>query len=291
MTFEQALRRSRLSSLPKNKNKCSSGPQSQVIYTTPAANYRRNFGLKRDMPTPLKSRYITTSKLDTEHGFTDYNQTGKSLILKRLQSLNTPMQPIPRKSRERAELSPLFYGSTATKSSTLIKPSAKDYQEWLKQHNYPNDKQHCEEFVNSRSNKINNSPMATAGSLYTLPGVLRNIPQGTTNQTEFKGRPLDKSGRMIAAAGVIGVNESPPPDFGNNSSNTLARTKIQPYVIERLRIDDERISMYVNTKRSQKLGIQSRQHRSSNFVQTGNEKESKKQAQEYFNSIMNTLYV
>lgn len=85
--FSNLLRSSRLSSLPKAvKAHAKNIPREQVVQTTPASKYRRDFGLKRAMPERMKTPYVTVKALDTMEGMTDYDfGSSYHLKLKRFQ--------------------------------------------------------------------------------------------------------------------------------------------------------------------------------------------------------------
>ena len=154
--FESLLGQSKLFNVNKpsaNNSDQQEGPMSrQVIFSTPASNHRKDFGLKRTMPRPLKSKYITLDNWDTKYGFTDYSPgSSKALVLKRINSLQAPVVPIyPRRNeyetgndqnKKIAYTSPLFAGSTSISlnstamiSNCLNKGSVnrKDFLTWLK---------------------------------------------------------------------------------------------------------------------------------------------------------------
>lgn len=116
--FGSILKKSRLSSLPSpirsnvekskalpgqgfNNRKASAKqsksihPTHQVITTTPASNYRNDWGLKRPLPTKRSSRFITLNKLDSETGLTDYNSGARyAMVLNRIKEFGQPVQPI-----------------------------------------------------------------------------------------------------------------------------------------------------------------------------------------------------
>lgn len=115
--FGIILNKSRLSSLPtpvscnvstgkalqgqplnrrnKSKQPKTSHPTHQVITTTPASNYRHDWGLKRPLPTSRNSRFITLNKLDSETGLTDFDSGARyAMTSKRIQEMQQPVQPI-----------------------------------------------------------------------------------------------------------------------------------------------------------------------------------------------------
>ncbi|CAN6674747.1 hypothetical protein TRVA0_063S00430 [Trichomonascus vanleenenianus] len=127
----------------KMKNQAEVGrirPSNQVVHTTPASNHRADYGLKRSMPQPLKSRYITVDNLDTVYGFTDYHPgASQALVLNRIRSLNIAPHPIPRTSDPGAQisatLSPLLSGDTPTGTQWTLnrphKPALDEFVRWV----------------------------------------------------------------------------------------------------------------------------------------------------------------
>lgn len=235
----------------------SSRPVRQVIYSTPASNHRRDYGLKRAMPKPLNSRYITVDNLDTPYGFTEYNPgSSKSLVRSRLQSLAQSSIPIPRKSRDRPELSPLLYGSSATHEHSfdpkLLQSLRSEFIQWLQSRSktltalYDNPRelerlaqQFLDETPASTSrNGPEYMPLGTAGLNYSLPGVVYNRPEGITATCHVPGRRLERNGHVVATAGVVAMSDVGGSTNVNNNweDKNRIRQNVENFAVKRLKI-------------------------------------------------------
>lgn len=119
--LETVLQQSRLASIAKPTSRGGSQksasnrskqhrlhPTQQVITTTPASNFRNNWGLKNDLPKKKRSPYITLNSIDV-NGLVDYDPgAGYTMTSRRIQELKTsiqPLIPIPSKNY----LSDFFY--------------------------------------------------------------------------------------------------------------------------------------------------------------------------------------
>lgn len=217
------------------------------------------------MPHSMHPNYITVKELDTPFGFADYSGgSSKALILNRLRSLNVAVTPVARRSRERPELSALFYGSTHTFDKH--KPPSQwfechslgiEFASWLRhQHRKePRDLRALsdlelgaiiDEFSSSTQKQkssakvIDQAPVATAGLSYTLPGCAFNTPQGITNISPVEGRILDRQGRMVAASGLVSVAELGSLALnsgGPGLAGIRARKQVHLFSVQQLRVD------------------------------------------------------
>ncbi|KAA8915092.1 hypothetical protein TRICI_002751 [Trichomonascus ciferrii] len=234
-----------------------SRPVRQVIYSTPASNHRRDYGLKRAMPKPLDSRYITVDNLDTPYGFTEYNPgSSKSLVRKRLQSLAQSSIPIPRKSKDRPELSPLLYGSSNTQEQKFdpkfLQSLRSEFIQWLQSQSktlqalYDNPRELerlAQQFldgtrIGSGSNEPEHAPLGTAGLNYSLPGVVYNQPEGITATRFVPGRRLERNGHVVATAGVVAMSDVGGSVNVNNNwdDKNRIRQNLENFTVKRLKI-------------------------------------------------------
>lgn len=265
--FSNLYRQSRLVQIAQpgstNADK-KSRPVRQVIHSTPASNHRREYGLKRAMPKALNSRYITVDKLDTPYGFTEYNPgSSKALIHNRLQSLAVSSIPIPRKSRENPDLSPLLFGDT--NATNMNHPQRKlrglrsEFIEWLRTrrrekrihrtlpalYDHPYElEQLARQFLSTRgsSHKPEREPIATAGMNYTLPGSVFNKPTGLTSTVRTPGRFIERNGSIVATSGVVAMSDMGGSHslnnnmFGTISDRARIRQKVADFDVRRLKV-------------------------------------------------------
>ncbi|ODV63726.1 mitochondrial 37S ribosomal protein bS1m ASCRUDRAFT_73524 [Ascoidea rubescens DSM 1968] len=128
-SFEALLGNSRIAQLPKvesffNIVKTKSVPTHQIIQTTSANLYRREWGLKSALPSKIKSKYIIVDQFDTIEHMTNFEKNGSfHWIKKRFQELQIPLI----RENETNSLNPLFmnpenlsnYKHTPTPSSSI----------------------------------------------------------------------------------------------------------------------------------------------------------------------------
>lgn len=100
-------------------------PTHQVLTTTPASHFRRDWGLKRPMPANNRARFITLEQMDTESGITAFESGAKyALIKKRIEELRQPVKPIlSRAGRDDSG------GGRTTRGDQLFMPLAQGSEE------------------------------------------------------------------------------------------------------------------------------------------------------------------
>jgi hypothetical protein len=219
-SFSQPLRHSKLVS-------CS---RDQIVRTTDSCKHRHNFGLK----APVKSRtnLINVRSLDSEHGFADISPGYRRyLVLKRMQSLNTPMHGTER----------LF-----TLQSTNV--DRKKFFHWLDEQRIDqldNNDVVKHKLVSAYISGLIARQVPNAGSIYSLPGCVQNTPNGLLLNSKIRGRVVDDSGRLVAAGGVIARTTSAV--FSKNKS-PFQRQEAQDFTVERLTMFDGKFDLILSSQ-------------------------------------------
>lgn len=220
--FSNLLRSSRLSSLPKTvKAHTKNIPKEQVVQTTPASFYRRDFGLKRAMPERMKTPFVTVKALDTTEGMTDYDfGSSYHLKVKRFQETGTAVTFMLNSTG-------LFSSSAENKTWANMTPqelkqvvlsSKGKRQEFIKWALENESKQLHEmleknegvravqrflqiqsaEGLNISAEKI--PVKGNAGLGYLLPGAIHNTPTGLLQQKPVLGRLVTSHTKQRRAA-------------------------------------------------------------------------------------------
>lgn len=107
--FSRLLKTSRLSALPKSKGRSRGRhyPTHQVVETRSAALDRNEWGLKYPIPSKVKSRYLSFTKLDSMEHMVDFEQNA-SFHLKRTRFQETGLVPEYETPRD----NPLFFDNS-----------------------------------------------------------------------------------------------------------------------------------------------------------------------------------
>ena len=190
-------------------------PTHQVITTTPASNFRHDWGLKRPLPTTRSSRFITLDSIDTETGLTDFNSGARyAMILNRIKELQQPVQPILSKhtlDKNTKNMGGSFFQSLQIEKSARsdqTSPSeihTKSFRAFLKNQGYTpelinnlvQDKPRLEADVK----KILSSQVRTSqNSLSTTPVRPNNE---SSKQTDSLRQPLATAGLLYALPGTL----------------------------------------------------------------------------------------
>lgn len=226
--FSNILQSSRLLTLSKNTAKVGRAtqlyrhakyvPTHQVIRTTPASLFRKDFGLKAAMPPRSKTPYITLDALDSKCGMTDFEpgssfylnlkrfrDTGagvKGSYLEEKQTAITLERMKPQQIQEIIEKVPSLkeeFNEFLLKKSAL--ESTKASRRNIK-------KSQVFEFLNIQEQSQitkDQTVLGNAGFSYVLSGALKNTPKQVTNSKAIYGRSVHSRNNdsLVAVAGFI----------------------------------------------------------------------------------------
>ena len=215
--FSNLLRSSRLSSLPKavkTHAKPNVVPQEQVIQTTPASFYRRDFGLKRAMPERMHTPYVTVKALDTMEGMTDFD-FGSSFHLKqkRFQETGAFISSMPNTDLFSPSAETKTWGNMSTQELKELvqscKGKRKEFIQWALQNESKqlhqmltmNDSvravQRFLQIQGSEGPKFSGEKIPVKGNAglgYLLPGAIQTTPNSAS-----LSQPKSVSGRLVAS--------------------------------------------------------------------------------------------
>lgn len=256
--FSNLLRSSRLSSLPKavkSHIRNNAVPKEQVVHTTPASFYRRDFGLKRAMPERMKTPYVTVKALDTLEGMTDFNfGSSYHLKVKRFQETGAAITPLPTSGLFNAsvenktwsnmtpeELKDLVRSSKGKRRdfiSWALKNETKQLHQMLEKDDGVRAVQRFLEIQSTEGPNWSNEKIPVKGNAglgYLLPGGIHNTPTGITQSTPVKGRlvPSYPQQRRAAIGGFIAQTSSSfahkPPKMSEVPRNFLiTNVRVRP---------------------------------------------------------------
>lgn len=223
----------------------SSAPRYQVIQSTPASLYRKDFGLKRAMPAGAKTPLITVQALDTMYGMTAY-EFGSSFHFKarRFQEMGVSIVSTANNSLfEQPTTKKYWKDLSRSEAIDLLKKAQLERPKFLKslQSNPLDDKfQNKKSKLHSSVDKfydIHDNPVSiqasrgaakgNAGLSYTLSGSVMNTPTGPIFYRAVQGRDVSLSkgpasnGGSNSSAAVGGFIAAKQKVSSSNGSNNL----------------------------------------------------------------------
>ncbi|CAI4851721.1 CDA_G0054330.mRNA.1.CDS.1 [Saccharomyces cerevisiae] len=244
-------------------------PTHQIIETKPSTLYRQEWGLKSAIPSKIKSRYLVYNDLDTLERITTFEPRGGTQWNRlRFQEMGVPIvsnigrqnpffKDISRPEDEShaklslfkemkggTDISPAAMEKRLKKITALIRSFQDEFKEWLVE-NHPDElklnsnklEDYVVKFLNKKletktNKKFNTEIIGTGGLSYSLPGKLKNSPNGVIQRTVVPGRVLNvvkenNDNKWLAAIGGFVADvvffQSPPSSF--NSMGDFIRMK------------------------------------------------------------------
>lgn len=257
-------------------------PTHQIIETKPSTLDRQEWGLKSSIPSKIKSRYLIFNDLDTLERITTFEPNGGTQWNRiRFQELGVAPKYNPGKanplfqgsSSHADQLAPfssiLNVNSGNSTNQKVVKsklPSVKtmrgEFKQWLlskdpealKNKSFtPKDlNNYAVQFLsekgsgNGENERLNKATMkgvvGTGGLTYSLPGKLKNSPNGVVAKTIVPGRFLNIDGndRLAAIGGFVANASSSSPMTSQVDYNMgdFVRELTFPFEVQQASVED-----------------------------------------------------
>ncbi|ODV91041.1 hypothetical protein CANCADRAFT_57409 [Tortispora caseinolytica NRRL Y-17796] len=242
MSFERLFRKSRIAALPETLQRSNVHPVQQLLAATPEAKAQCDWGLKRTMPLKAnKYKAISVRRLEEPERFVDYRgRDGTYLNAQRLAVAGIPFKSIDHSgyyAHHDTTPNPLIQtrkpapsGLSVAESVRQMSPQQKkkllyklnheeahNYKKWLES---PDGAKAVSEVgrvgaalrfldtVIAHQSRIRES--ASAGLSYTLPGAVRNTPNGIAPQNLIPARISSSGNGNVASVLTNGFVSAMP---------------------------------------------------------------------------------
>ncbi|KAI8980957.1 hypothetical protein BDB01DRAFT_794786 [Pilobolus umbonatus] len=218
-SFARLLRDSRLASYDRTISQ---------VYTTPLKNKKiGDWGLKRNLPTVIRTRYATIEQLDTAEHQTPWNSANDKVLFVKRWKENFPhsKKPMPRSDRVTVNVMNMTPGEF-DKFLKSISEKSDAFNELMKQKEVTGDQ--VFDYLNVRFNDtVDDTPVGPTYSEYTV----------TDQQISVEGRILnsEKYGHAVGVAGIVAFL----PKRNSMNLRHLGNKRVRTFYVESAEIDDE----------------------------------------------------